>query len=387
MFKNRQTRWLQEFCVEACDRACGRFRSSDVCSQPKETGNCRLAVPRWYFDKQLRQCKMMMWSGCGGNGNSFSSKSDCETLCRAESSWNEPDADICQLPRSSGPCTDSISMWYYDEPSSECKQFTYGGCRGNKNRFVTRQQCEQRCKPVNGKKPAIQSDVVCRLPFETGPCRMRLQKYFYDPYIQKCQVFYYGGCEGNANRFDTELECYKLCSSIKSEPKENIAQLSHQSTPVIYVVDKGPILTGTTFRIRCNSYGVFPVTWYKNGGLLQFGSRITEENDDTLEFVDALSSDAGVYTCVAGHDSQMSDGVEVVIKRAPTTTTKMTPRPKTTTMTTTSAPTTHRKPIVDACVDTGTAGTCNLIVRNGLCTKKRYGSFCCRTCSKNNFKF
>merc|ERR1719464_2279522 len=56
---------------------------------------------------------------------------------------------------------------------------------------------------------------------------MRLE-YFYDPSFGKCRQFMYGGCGGNANRFETSEACYDECgiahppfippSSTKDEP-------------------------------------------------------------------------------------------------------------------------------------------------------------------------
>ncbi len=39
--------------------------------------------------------------------------------------------NVCRLERDSGPCGDAISQWYYDMASTQCKLFTFGGCRGN----------------------------------------------------------------------------------------------------------------------------------------------------------------------------------------------------------------------------------------------------------------
>ncbi len=36
-------------------------------------------------------------------------------------------------------------MWYYDTASGQCKNFYYGSCGGNANRFGTEQECQLRC--------------------------------------------------------------------------------------------------------------------------------------------------------------------------------------------------------------------------------------------------
>lgn len=63
--------------------------------------------------------------------------------------------DICQLDRESGPCTDPVTQWYFDVRMAQCMQFTYGGCRGNGNRFDSRKLCEQRCLRKNEMKIII----------------------------------------------------------------------------------------------------------------------------------------------------------------------------------------------------------------------------------------
>jgi len=55
--------------------------------------------------------------------------------------------DFCQLPTESGRCRGSHVRWYYDSASGECRNFTWGGCGGNNNRFDSKSICEIVCKP------------------------------------------------------------------------------------------------------------------------------------------------------------------------------------------------------------------------------------------------
>lgn len=52
---------------------------------------------------------------------------------------------------------------------------------------------------------------TCNLPVAPGDCRGAFQKFYYDSVSRICREFTYGGCEGNANRFSTMVECESIC--------------------------------------------------------------------------------------------------------------------------------------------------------------------------------
>lgn len=58
---------------------------------------------------------------------------------------------------------------------------------------------------------------ICLLPPDEGPCRARIPSYYYDRYTQSCREFMYGGCEGNANNFETWEACDEACWRIQSK--------------------------------------------------------------------------------------------------------------------------------------------------------------------------
>lgn len=64
---------------------------------------------------------------------------------------------------------------------------------------------------------------ICRLQKEEGTCRDFVLKWYYDPKTKSCARFWYGGCGGNENRFNTQKECEKLCVPGKRNPAKPLA--------------------------------------------------------------------------------------------------------------------------------------------------------------------
>ncbi|ALC38861.1 CG10031, partial [Drosophila busckii] len=61
-------------------------------------------------------------------------------------------------------------------------------------------------------KPKQKSqDAKCLQPLETGPCRMSLERYYYNKDKNACETFKYGGCRGNDNRWGFKQTCEEAC--------------------------------------------------------------------------------------------------------------------------------------------------------------------------------
>lgn len=52
---------------------------------------------------------------------------------------------------------------------------------------------------------------VCSLPKERGPCHNFSVKWYFDVTYGGCSRFWYGGCDGNGNQFNTQEECENVC--------------------------------------------------------------------------------------------------------------------------------------------------------------------------------
>uniref|UniRef100_A0A452GZ14 BPTI/Kunitz inhibitor domain-containing protein n=1 Tax=Gopherus agassizii TaxID=38772 RepID=A0A452GZ14_9SAUR len=51
----------------------------------------------------------------------------------------------------------------------------------------------------------------CQLSPDIGPCKAWGPRFFYNCSSQHCELFIYGGCQGNLNNFAEEVECLQAC--------------------------------------------------------------------------------------------------------------------------------------------------------------------------------
>lgn len=60
--------------------------------------------------------------------------------------FRKPLPAICKLPMEKGECRASLLRWHYNIKSGRCERFSYGGCGGNENNFLSRNQCRIACR-------------------------------------------------------------------------------------------------------------------------------------------------------------------------------------------------------------------------------------------------
>uniref|UniRef100_A0A0K8TZS5 Protease inhibitor n=1 Tax=Bactrocera latifrons TaxID=174628 RepID=A0A0K8TZS5_BACLA len=59
-------------------------------------------------------------------------------------------------------------------------------------------------------------DPKCLQPKEPGPCRMNLDRYYYNSQTNACELFKFGGCRGNNNKFGFLKTCEDACVTPKT---------------------------------------------------------------------------------------------------------------------------------------------------------------------------
>lgn len=62
---------------------------------------------------------------------------------------------------------------------------------------------------------------ACRKEKNRGSCRDFTVKWFYDMEYGGCSRFWYGGCDGNDNRFKSQDECKRTCVAPEGKGNES----------------------------------------------------------------------------------------------------------------------------------------------------------------------
>uniref|UniRef100_A0A8C2BA59 Si:ch211-62a1.3 n=1 Tax=Cyprinus carpio TaxID=7962 RepID=A0A8C2BA59_CYPCA len=128
----------------------------------------------------------------------------------------------CFLEKDSGHvCGSYMSRWYYSQQTKKCMRFWYGGCGGNENRFLTEDECFMECvfdivqiSPTESENLPEDDSIfkdICQLKVDAGACSNFSVKWHYNVSTGQCVRFWYGGCDGNNNRFNTQRDCEIRC--------------------------------------------------------------------------------------------------------------------------------------------------------------------------------
>ncbi|CAF1573886.1 unnamed protein product [Adineta steineri] len=65
--------------------------------------------------------------------------------------------------------------------------------------------------------PIINNMFICQQMPDIGQCKAIIEQYYFNPQSSSCQIFIWGGCGGNQNRFNSRYECERTCSFYRQQ--------------------------------------------------------------------------------------------------------------------------------------------------------------------------
>ncbi|KAL0161399.1 hypothetical protein M9458_045124, partial [Cirrhinus mrigala] len=49
------------------------------------------------------------------------------------------------MPKKVGPCRGALPRWHFNPVTKKCENFVFGGCKENRNNFLSLEECAKAC--------------------------------------------------------------------------------------------------------------------------------------------------------------------------------------------------------------------------------------------------
>ncbi|XP_051501248.1 kunitz-type protease inhibitor 1b [Myxocyprinus asiaticus] len=187
-------------------------QSERHCLVPKKVGPCRGSFPRWHYNAATSKCEQFMFGGCKENKNNYLSEQECTDACKNTIVKPGGEARKTETEDCNSPCGEDKFKC-----SNNCCVKKESECDGQT-------QCsdhtdEESCERLDSSLSRllhiqVSQNAFCAEPPVTGHCRASFTRWYYDPLNKKCQRFTYGGCNGNENNFESTDACMNNCSDV-----------------------------------------------------------------------------------------------------------------------------------------------------------------------------
>ncbi|XP_053774829.1 tissue factor pathway inhibitor isoform X2 [Desmodus rotundus] len=164
----------------------------DFCLLGEDPGPCRGYITRYFYNNQSEKCDKFKYGGCLGNPNNFDLLEECKNTCENPlngtstqpvpvpmtppppppiKNWVYVGPSWCRTPADRGLCRANITRFYFDSVSMKCLTFSYTGCGGNENNFISSQSCRRACRKgfiKKGSKGGLRKDKRIRKKHSVG---------------------------------------------------------------------------------------------------------------------------------------------------------------------------------------------------------------------------
>uniref|UniRef100_A0A914XM30 BPTI/Kunitz inhibitor domain-containing protein n=1 Tax=Plectus sambesii TaxID=2011161 RepID=A0A914XM30_9BILA len=214
------------------------------CLEPYSVGYGTYRLLRWYYDPNLLMCQPFYFFGYGGTRNNFETCAQCRSTC------DQNFVDPCTQDQDPGVGAVQLPRFFFNKNTKLCEDFIYFGSAGNRNNFLSLEECQRRCpespnpcafgRPSGPFVQCSSSNMLtntcsanefchvgvgasttvccpkgsgdrCSQPLNVGVGNANLQRWYFNPLTQTCGPCVYRGLQGNENNFLSREDCENAC--------------------------------------------------------------------------------------------------------------------------------------------------------------------------------
>ncbi|XP_014313506.1 WAP four-disulfide core domain protein 8 [Myotis lucifugus] len=139
--------------------------------------------------KERLKCQTKIKNSCAEDFGCEEHLKCCQFACGKK--CMDPYEEPCMLSLDQGNCDRFDRRWYYDLKNLLCKPFKYGGCDGNSNNFLSKEDCMK----------------ACSLTVKKGQCPL---------FPSKNRMECSGSCKSDNDCADKEKCCESMCGFVCS---------------------------------------------------------------------------------------------------------------------------------------------------------------------------
>ncbi|NXF88003.1 SPIT1 inhibitor, partial [Eubucco bourcierii] len=89
-----------------------------------------------------------------------------------------------------------------------------------------------------------QTEEHCLTPKKVGWCRGSFPRWFYNPSLQQCEEFIFGGCKPNKNNYLREEECKLACKNVRARVESEALETNSFTEPFISMSQGNSVCNG-----------------------------------------------------------------------------------------------------------------------------------------------
>uniref|UniRef100_A0A5K3EM77 SEA domain-containing protein n=2 Tax=Mesocestoides corti TaxID=53468 RepID=A0A5K3EM77_MESCO len=182
----------------------GHYPRHPACRLSPKWGVGPEELSAWFYSQADGRCLWFAYAGHGGNANRFYSRASCDSLCVFDQD------DLCLNVRCGYPGSRCILRG-----DDRCK--AYAKSRGKDLDLECppdQPVCRARRALIAPEYDAHLVPGECMEEVDAGGCLVKSPqiRYHYDSRSNTCRSFYFHGCGGNNNRFESMQECMNHCA-------------------------------------------------------------------------------------------------------------------------------------------------------------------------------